>query len=260
MRLNVTVPVSEINAELRHLLIEMLLLLVVILVVFAMLTSQLARHITKPLEDLTEAAEQVDSGNYDVKLDYKGHDEVGILTRTFSQLISHLKIYISDLNSLAYADALTSVRNKGAFDIYVKKLQAELDDYSGNHEFAIAFFDCDDLKEINDKYGHDKGNLYLKNTCKLICEVFRHSPVFRLGGDEFAAIMQNEDYRDKLELMRQFEQKSADTCVMNKDPWDQVRAAMGIAVYDSRIDVSAEDVVRRADKLMYDNKREHKKS
>ena len=44
-------------------------------------------------------------------------------------------------------------------------------------------FDCDNLKQINDEYGHDKGNIYLQTACKLICNIFVHSPVFILIND-----------------------------------------------------------------------------
>ena len=46
------------------------------------------------------------------------------------------------------------------------------------------------LKLINDTYGHEKGDIYLKTACNAICDVFRHSPVFRMGGDEFAVLLQ----------------------------------------------------------------------
>ena len=69
----------------------------ILLVVFIFLTMQFATHITKPLRELTEAALQVDKGNYDVDLDYSANDETGILTRTFNQLVTHMKIHIMDL-------------------------------------------------------------------------------------------------------------------------------------------------------------------
>ena len=258
MRLNVSVPVSEINGNWQSLMYEIMIVSVVLLVIFAILAMRLTGHITKPLRKLTEAAEQVNEGNYDFHPDYEGADEVGILTHTFDQLIQHLKVYISDLNSLAYADALTSVRNKGAYNIYVRELQARLDDPEDEVEFAIGAFDCDDLKQINDKYGHDKGDAYLKASSHLICSVFQHSPVFRTGGDEFSVILTNEDYAHREELMRLFNETSTEICSLTEVRWAQVRVAIGVAVYDPKSDRSVNDVARRADKLMYENKRARK--
>ncbi|MBQ6348313.1 MAG: hypothetical protein IJI71_12275 [Clostridia bacterium] len=64
-------------------------------------------------------------------------------------MTAHLKTYITDLNNLAYADALTSVHNKGAFDLYTAKMQAEMDVSGEKPEFAICIFDCNNLNSIN---------------------------------------------------------------------------------------------------------------
>ncbi|MBQ7623992.1 MAG: cache and HAMP domain-containing protein, partial [Clostridia bacterium] len=102
MRLNVTVPMSEINGYWHRLIIEIVIVSLLLIIVFTVLMMRLAGHITKPLRELTVVAEQVNAGNYDIQIDYDMDDEVGILTRTVKKLVSHLKTYINDLNSLAY--------------------------------------------------------------------------------------------------------------------------------------------------------------
>lgn len=258
MRLNVTVPISEINGNWKSLIREILVASLVLLAVASFAAAKFAGNITKPLRELTEVAEEVDRGNYDVALDYNGDDDVGILARTVNKLAANLKVYIGELNSLAYADALTSVRNKGAFDIHVRQLQADLDESGGGLDFAVGVFDCDDLKAVNDQNGHDKGDIYLKTTSKLICQVFKHSPVFRIGGDEFAMILQNDDFRNREALIQSFREQSAAICASADSQWEQVRVALGVAVYDPERDTSVNDVVRRADQLMYENKRSRK--
>lgn len=258
MRLNVTVPVAEINADWIHLIWRIILVSVILLVIFILFTMRFAGHITRPLQELTEVAKQVDEGDYDVELEYDGDDEVGILTRTVKQLVTHLKTYISDLNDLAYADALTSVHNKGAFDISIRDLQVRMDESEEPVEFGIGVLDCDDLKQINDREGHDKGDIYLQTACRMICRVFRHSPVFRIGGDEFAVILQDEDYKRRKELEQIFRDRCLENNAATEVPWEQVHAAIGIAVYDANADESVGDVVRRADALMYEDKRMRK--
>ena len=259
MRLNVTVPVSEINSSWQRLIVIIVIASALLLAVSVLLIMRFTRRITKPLRELTDAAIKVDKGSYDVDLDYRKNDEVGILTRTFNQLINHMRIHITDLDSMAHTDALTSVKNKGAYDAYIRELQDKLNDKENRPEFAIAIFDCDDLKLINDRYGHDKGDIYLKNTSAMIRRVFKKSPVFRIGGDEFAVVMQDEDYKNRAELAAQFAQKCDDTCADgNNDGWDQVRVSMGFTAYDPDEDRYADDVARRADKLMYENKHNRK--
>ena len=259
MRLNVAIPMSVINAGWQRLILEMVIIAFVVLTAFIIVTIFFTRHFTKPLQQLTVAAEEINKGNYDVSLDYKGNDEMGLLTTTVNRLVDHLKGYISDLNSLAYADALTSVRNKSAYDLFERELQERIDKGDKNLHFAIAMLDCDDLKVINDTHGHDKGDVYLKNSSHLILRVFQHSPVFRVGGDEFVVILQNEDYNNSERLRKHFIEKSAEISSFSKKPWEKICVAVGIATYDPRIDKTVEDVLRRADHLMYENKRERKK-
>ena len=172
----------------------------------------------------------------------------------WQRLADHMKEHINDLSKRVYVDALTSVKNKGAFTSAIEALQGQMDADREQMAFAIGVFDCDDLKLVNDRYGHDKGDIYLKTACRLICTVFQHSPVFRIGGDEFAVILRNDDYDNRAELVRLFEQRSGEINAANAERWKQVRIAMGIAVYDDHVDHSVVDVVHRADKIMYTNK------
>ncbi|MBR5340335.1 MAG: transporter substrate-binding domain-containing protein [Erysipelotrichaceae bacterium] len=160
---------------------------------------------------------------------------------------------VTDLSKKVYVDSLTSVKNKGAYGNYIASLQAKLDNREPL-EYAVAAFDCDNLKAINDQYGHDKGDIYLKSASKLICRIFAHSPVFRIGGDEFAVIMENEDYENREQLVDEFLKAKEEICETRENPWEQVRTSVGLAVFDPDNDRSVMDTVRRADKYMYENK------
>ncbi len=254
MRLYVAAPVSEINSGVKTLLRNILVALLIIVTASALIMMHFSGQITKPLTNLTEAARQVGEGNYDVVLDYQKDDEVGILTRTFKHLVEQTKEHIHNLNMQVYVDALTSVRNKAGYAEYIHKLQDEMDHNRKNMEFAFGVFDCDNLKHINDTFGHDRGDLYLKTASKLICRVFLHSPVFRIGGDEFAVILRNDDFQNREELIARFREMRAEICRTADNEWDQVNVTMGMAVYDAEIDTSVIDVARRADQRMYENK------
>ena len=259
MRLNVCVPVSETEGEWQKLIWNILILAGVVIIVSSVFTMLYTKRITKPLEELTEAADQVDRENYEFTLNYEKNDEVGRLTQTFKRLAGHMKDHISDLNKKVFVDALTSVRNKGAYDSCLEELQIQLNDENGlKGEFAIGVFDCDNLKLINDRYGHEKGDIYLKTASSLICRIFQHSPVFRIGGDEFSVILQNDDLRNKDNLVRQFTDSMEEINRRTENEWEQVRVSMGIAEYDPQNDQNVNDVVRRADAFMYENKRVRK--
>ncbi|MBQ7516256.1 MAG: diguanylate cyclase [Schwartzia sp.] len=255
MRLNVAVPITETEGDWQSLIGNILIVAFGVLVAASAFTMYYTKRITKPLEELTEAAELVDKGHYNIALGYDGDDEVGRLTNTFKRLTGHVKEHISNLNRRAYVDALTSVRNKWAYASFIDDLQTTLDSDDGQMKFAVGIFDCDGLKAVNDKYGHEKGDVYIRTASRLMCHVFQHSPVFRLGGDEFSIILQNEDFRNREDLIRAFKTAMAESCAATENEWEQVRVSFGIAVYEPKNDSTVSDVARRADKIMYENKR-----
>lgn len=258
MKLTVAAPIDEIDGDWQKLIRTIIMAALIVVIILSFVTRWFTESITKPLQDLTAAAEKVDRGDYDFELDYTGDDEVGRLTNSFKQLAGHVREHISDLNKRVYVDALTSVRNKAAFSAFLDELQDRMDDPGEVPEFAVCVFDCDDLKKINDKYGHDKGDVYLKSASRLICRVFQHSPVFRIGGDEFSVIMQNEDYENRHELVEVFEKDRAGINAAAANPWEEVHITMGLSEYTPDEDRAAIDTVRRADKEMYINKRAKK--
>ena len=84
--------------------------------------------------------------------------------------------------------------------------------------------------------------------------------MFRIGGDEFAVILLNEDYYNREALLAEFESAQKDIAAAASNDWEQVSIAVGVAVYDPSHDQSISDTARRADKIMYENKRQHKKA
>jgi len=73
-------------------------------------------------------------------------------------------------------------------------------------------------------------------------------------------ILEGEDYQNREALRVHFLERSAEICAFAKEPWEKIRASVGVATYDPTIDKSANDVITHADHLMYINKRERKKS
>ncbi len=147
---------------------------------------------------------------------------------------------------LANLDTLTGVKNKHAYVDSEMQINRLID--KGNApEFAVVVFDLNGLKIINDTFGHQAGDKFIKDGCSIICGVFKHSPAFRIGGDEFVAIVQEEDYRNIESLMKRMENIN----MKNLKDGDVVIAA-GMARYHKDKNVAA--VFSRADTEMYNNK------
>ena len=258
MSIVVAAPSSEVSNIWIKVVLQIFLISNGIVALFVVFNIIYMNKITKPLRELTVAAELINHGNYKVHVEKKGDDEVGVLTTAINKLVKHLDEYIDDLNNLAYADALTNTHNKSAFDVAIQELEKRI--LNEEHpEFAVVMFDCDDLKSINDQFGHDKGNVYLKNTSNMIIRSFPKSDAYRIGGDEFAVILMGTEYERREELASSFREKCEEICAFAKEPWKQIKVSMGLATYDPQLDNTAEDVVIHADHLMYENKRERKK-
>lgn len=154
--------------------------------------------------------------------------------------------------AMATTDALTGVKNKHAYSDYEQMLNDKI--LSGKPEsFAIAICDVNGLKQVNDTLGHKAGDRYIQQASKIICSSFDHSPVFRIGGDEFLAILTGVDYENRAEIMRDFNALMED----NREKGEIVVAA-GISDFDAEFDSTVQNVFQRADKLMYERKKELK--
>ena len=168
------------------------------------------------------------------------------------------RLLADNLSKRVYIDSLTSVRNKGGYNDYIEVLQKRVEKGEVK-EYAVCMFDCDDLKYINDEFGHEKGDEYLKSASSLICRIFRHSPVFRIGGDEFTAVLQSQDYESRDELFAQFKKECRTINDADQYDWQKVNISYGIAQYDPETDRTVADTASRADEKMYENKRKRKR-
>ena len=153
----------------------------------------------------------------------------------------------------AYTDALTGAKSKLAFLEISDQLDRGIEDGSIK-EMAIALFDVNNLKLINDTYGHDTGDDYIKKAFAIICECFDHSPVFRTGGDEFVAVLRGRDYENRRQLLAQFNRK-----IESNQAGGDVVISIGIADYIPGDDNSCKRIFDRADALMYERKQALKK-
>ena len=223
-------------------------------------------NITKPIRKLEESAvgfvdhssrqRDVDALSFEAP-ELKTNNEIKSLSDAVVKMTEDMRDYVSDIISaeekaanmqeLANRDALTGIRNKTAYDAAVAGIQ--------NTKVGLAVIDLNNLKKLNDTYGHDKGDLAIKALSKLICEVFSHSPVFRIGGDEFVVILRGQDYDNYEQLSANFNERLAEM-EGSREPWKRISAAMGAAFFEDGDDMNS--LFKRADQMMYKHKKEMK--
>ena len=154
--------------------------------------------------------------------------------------------------TLAYTDPLTGVKSKRAYLDIRKQLEQKIADNTIK-EFALAVFDVNGLKEVNDNFGHDVGDQHIIQASSLICKILKHSPVFRIGGDEFVVFLEGEDYKNHESLLKTFDLQ------VEKNLEDgSVVISSGFADYHPNDDKSFLQVFERADKKMYERKHQLK--
>ena len=277
--------IEEIMGQQRRFTLIVLVILAILAALAAFAAIRLVdRFIVKPINELTEAAVGYTK---DVKgstegfhrfadLDIHTGDEIETLADSVTQMerdmnrhIANLlsarteldksKEYAEEMEKKSYMDALTGVRNKRAYESAMDNLMADITQKVAN--FGIAIVDLNDLKVINDSYGHDHGDDAIRKVCQIICEVFAHSPVYRYGGDEFVILLRNRDLENIRDLIAEFRAKIDE---LNEDKaaasWDHVSAAIGYAVYDPESDRDTQSVFERADREMYRDKKAAKAS
>ena len=158
------------------------------------------------------------------------------------------KEQLQSVMELAYTDPLTGVKSKRAYTEAAERMDKRIAEGAVS-EFSVVVFDLNDLKLINDRRGHEVGDEYIKEACRLICTCFKHSPVFRIGGDEFTAILEGEDYSNQDELLERFEKQTLESLKR-----DRIVVAFGCSSFIPRQDKSIQTVFERADAMMYQEK------
>lgn len=147
---------------------------------------------------------------------------------------------------MAYHDQLTGLFNRTAFAEHTS------DDEFMAEKTIIIVMDLNNLKTCNDKMGHDKGDIYIKECARMIRENFEDiGRCYRMGGDEFYVLLTKGD----LHLCKQRLQALKD-CVAkcNKIEGFRMGIACGYKMYDRLLDYDIHETARRADKVMYQEK------
>ena len=151
---------------------------------------------------------------------------------------------------MARLDELTGIKNKNAFTEYSKAVDEKIKSVSKDFHFGLVMCDLNDLKLLNDTRGHSFGDEAIQRTSRMICDVFKHSPVFRIGGDEFVVVLTDCDYNDRNQLLEKIRGESES----NRKSCSGPVVASGMAVYEPESDKSFCDIFERADREMYENK------
>ena len=259
MKLVVYNRYDALYSERSKILIYIVIISIILGLLFVAISVYSTQKIVNPLQSLTKAAIQIGSGNFDITLPESNIKEIKILTDALKGTNAQLKKYARNMESLAFRDEMTKVKNKTSYTFAVDNIDEQIESGDENLEFAVLMCDLNLLKPINDKYGHEAGDVALKRCAATICDVYQHSPVYRVGGDEFVVILTGNEYRNRRELEKNLDRKIYQLNLDALQPYEAISIAHGMAVYNKDTDKSYRNVFDRADAAMYQNKSNYHK-
>lgn len=158
---------------------------------------------------------------------------------------------------MIYTDVMTRVGNKTAYEECIDTIYKRIRNKE-KLNFVVAVIDINDLKKVNDTYGHEWGDVLIKNGAAIVKMVWGNEVVYRIGGDEFVAVcfdMKKEAVEKKMAL---FEKEIINHNRNNNQAKINLQMAIGVSMYNPETDKEYQDVFRRADSAMYEDKKQKK--
>jgi two-component system cell cycle response regulator len=156
------------------------------------------------------------------------------------------------LEQAAVTDGLTGIQNRRYFDDALKEYLAEFQRI--DKPIGLMVLDLDHFKQINDSHGHKIGDDVLKAVAKCLKDLTRyHDVVARLGGEEFGVLVPNIDGDLLQKLAERIRRAVAALPIASGNVRLTITTSVGLAVWDRH--ETAEKLVARADKMLYEAKR-----
>jgi diguanylate cyclase (GGDEF)-like protein len=226
------------------------------LAIAALLSFLFSGTISRPLILLKHAANRVAQGDLDCRVEIDTHDEIGELAATFNQMVADMKRSTEQLqeanrklHEVSITDGLTGLCNYAHFMDELKKEEARA--RRSNSNFSIILFDLDLFKEVNDTYGHEKGNILLRAVSDILKENARRmDTVARYGGEEFVMLMPDSRGAER-EVAERIRKKIESTDFMGiADTPLRITISGGVCTYP-RDAQSVNELLDKADKGLY---------
>ena len=220
-------------------------LLVTVLIIY--------NSILKPIRKLNKALSIVDF-NLDVidftRLDnytYSGKDEIGVLVDKIKELSDVLVVRVDKVNEETFVsehDELSGLYNRVRFD-KVKR------DYENCSSVCIIFLDLNNLKRMNDIFGHDAGDELIRKASKQLDYWSYKGDCYRMGGDEFMVVLTDLSQQECEKLVTRWYSKLK--CINNSES-DGFKCVFAYGMAYSDLCINIDELLREADEKMYQHK------
>jgi diguanylate cyclase (GGDEF)-like protein len=272
MVVNIT-PLNALNTEVRSIRNKIIVIGVLCFILALVLSFIIARSISLPLKQLVGVMKATRTGNYLIRMDYEGKDEIAVLSQRFNEMASkvhqhnerleelvaertrELEQANQQLEALSATDSLTGIANRRRFD---EALGGELRRAVRSLKpLSLMMLDVDYFKNYNDRYGHLAGDDCLRAIARVLRTSSRRATdlAARYGGEEFAVIVAESDSANAMQLAENIRNAVAALQIPHEDsPFGCVTCSIGVTAVQVDENMSTDTLLRLADVALYQAK------
>jgi diguanylate cyclase (GGDEF)-like protein len=242
---------ADARAPFERLTNVLFLIAAISLIASALAAFWLARNITRPLQDLTQAVDQMRDGTYDVALSVQRRDELGVLAEGLQLMQTAVQSRDQSIRRLAYEDSLTGLMNRTAFGAALSRALAD----ARGAPIAVGVINLDRFRRINEHLGYSVGDAVLiKMAARLAAVPSVNSAVARFAADQFAAFARLSDAAGLQAWGTSLVMALSDPVFVEAQPID-ISATVGLALAAADAP-SADELLRCADLALEHARRE----
>jgi len=167
--------------------------------------------------------------------------------------IEKMKAELRSVKAMAEKDALTGLKNRGAFDTYINELVHKK---TGDDTHHLLMLDIDHFKRINDSFGHLVGDRVIRYVSALMKQIFGEDQhIARYGGEEFAVILHNKTMDQTFELAEKARIAMGNSKLQRKDSGETIgKVTISAGVSLLKTNDTVDEFIDRADKALYSAK------
>lgn len=241
---------TSVQQSMLTIVTKIIIVFLIALLVIVVIISAYVSNIVNRLNQIRSYISGLAENNFNGKMSkavLERSDEIGDMGR-------HAQEVGQTLQTLIYKDSLTGLYNRRVGRIELSKYVEEAEHSNYRKHVTIALGDIDFFKKVNDSYGHECGDMVLTTISGILKNHMEKSGIpIRWGGEEFLLVLKT-DYDTSLRLLRDILDEIRETPFQYEDKEFRVTMTFGITSY--RAEETIEQVVKRADDLLYQGKSE----